>query len=347
MDNNLITETENTSEQIACIKCGSPQILAGYPNKLCADCRQQLIKFPIPLWVKLFGAGIALVMIISFIWLPGNLSAAIALSRAEKAEKSHDYITAQNELKKAQNNAPHAIEILSHLTIAAFHNGDFKTVLEASDKLQGKEIEDTALYNELNNVITQTNEYFPSDTFKTSFKKYKNLVIPDSAYRTYIKKNPMDIYTIVALASSYSDNNDKYQNADTLLSKAIAIDRSYIPALYLKTMIKRELNQPDSSIYYCDQVLLINHQSTYALSSKARTFLKVGKNKEGLLLAKQCYQLDADMPYNLATLALAYHFNKDFKQRDAILDSVKKDSTNAPYITYVKDIISNKIKFQN
>jgi hypothetical protein len=347
VDNNLTPETENTPEQTVCIKCGSPEILSGYPNNLCASCRQQLIKFPIPLWVKLFGAGIALVMIISFIWLPGNLSAAIAMERAEKAEKNHNYITAQNELQKAQKNAPNAIEILSHLTIAAFHNGDFQTVLGASDKLQGKEIEDTALYNELNNVITQTSEYFPSDTFKTTFKNYKNSIIPDSAYRVYIKKNPMDIYAIVALASSYSDNNDKYQSADTLLSRAIAIDRSYILALYLKTMIKRELNQPDSSIYYCNQVLSINHQSAYALSSKARTFLKVGKNKDGLLLAKQCYQLDANMPYNLATLALAYHFNKDFKQRDAILKSVEKDSTNAPYLAYVKDVISNKIKFQN
>jgi hypothetical protein len=346
VDDQLNPEPDNTPAPNVCISCGSPAILPGYPNKLCAPCRDKFIKFNVPAWVKLFGAGIVVIMLISINWLPGNLKAALALARGENAELNHNYITEQNELEKAKKLVPGSIDILAHLMIASFNNDDFKTVFAVSNDLEHKSIEDTVLFNKLNDIIARTKDYFPSDTLTKMLGIYKKTTVPDTAYQRYLKKFPMDVFALFSLASSYSDN-EKYKSADSLLSTLLTIDREYTPALILKTIVKRELSQPDSSIYYCDKMLQNNRQSLFALSSKSRTLLKTGKNQEGLKLAEECYDLKKSMPYNLATLAIAYHFNKDYKQRDAMIAIAAKDSTSNAYMQYAKDIISNKIKFQN
>jgi thioredoxin-like negative regulator of GroEL len=343
VEENLNPETENKPEIPVCRNCDSPNVLHGHPMLLCGDCRTKLINYPIPLWVKLFGAGIGVVLLISMIWLPKNLSAAISLTRAEKAEKRHDYVTGQRELEKAQKIVPNSTDVLEHLMIASYYNNDFATLYDASARLQNKTIEDSAIYEQLTTILNETKQYTPSDTFATAFKQYKDLVVPDTALSRYVKKNPFDIYAVYTLASSY-DDKQQYRSADSLLSRLLVIDAEFFPALNLKTRVKREIDQPDSSIFYCDKILALNHQSVYGMSSKARTFLKTGKKQEGLNLAKQCYQLDDKTPYNLATLAIAYHLNNDFKARDAVLTNAKKDTANAYYMNYANDIISNKAK---
>lgn len=326
-----------------CINCGNPHIVEGYPNKLCADCRNKFIKFPVPLWVKLFGTGIVLVMLVSAVWLPGNLKAAIAISRAEKAEDESNYLNEQKELEKAKSIVPGSIDVLSHLVISSYYNEDYKVLDSAADEIGSTEISDSSLYNKVSNILVHYKEFFPADSFNVYIEKYKKTTIPDTVYQDYLKKNPQDIFSIYSLANSYDDQG-KYSLADSLISECLSIDPDFLPALNFKTSIKRSLNQIDSSIYYCNKIIEINHQSVYALSSKARTFLKIGKKQQALLLAKKGYDLDPSVGYNLATLALAYHLNNDFKKRDEIINLSKRDSSNASYMQYAKDVIANKEK---
>jgi len=346
VDNTPNPDPENIQPADACISCGSPEVLPGYPNKLCSACRDKFTRLTVPPWIKLFGGGIAVIMLISLIWLPTNLNAALELARGEKAELNRNYITEQNELEKAKKLVPGSIDILSHLVIAGFNNDDFKTVLSSLNALENKTIEDTLLVSELNEIAAEARDYFPSDSLIKILGKLKPTEIPDTAYQRYLRKFPRDIFALISLASSYA-GQEKYKSSDSLLSTLLAIDHTYAPALNLKTMVKREINEPDSSIYYCDQLLETNHQSLFALSSKSRTLLKTGKNKIGLKLAEECYHLDKSMSYNLATLAIAYHLNKDYKQRDAIIAIAARDSDGESYMKYAKDIISNKVKFQN
>jgi len=337
---------ENKPAAINCISCGSPDVLHGYPNALCADCRSKLINFPIPMWVKLFGTGILLVMLIAIIWLPGNLSAALNLAKAEKAETKHEYLTEQRELEKALKIAPNSEEILLHMAIASFNNSDFRTLGNCSDALSGKKMEDTALVNRVNEIMAETMFYGPDTTFKQAFAKYKETAIPDTAYQSYIYKNPNDVYATFSLASLYSDQ-EKYQAADSTLVRVLNMHPGFLPALSMIAMVKRELNQTDSSIKYCDELLQINHQNLYALSSKARTLIKQRKNMEGLNMAKEVYALDKTDGYNMSTLVLAYHFNNDFKKRDEMVALAQKDSVTAAYLKYVRNVIANKVKYQN
>ncbi|MCJ8208760.1 hypothetical protein MUY27_03510 [Mucilaginibacter sp. RS28] len=346
MQEDLNLQQERTDEIAKCINCGSLEILSGYRNNLCAECRTAMINYPIPNWVKLFGVGILAVMLISMIWLPGNFKAALALSRADKAEKNHYYLTAQRELEVARKAAPNSIDVLADELIAAYYNNDLETVAKTGDLLAGKEFEDSIKLHRINYISTELRNYSPSDTFKTTFSKYKNQIVSDTVYRNYVNTHPDDDYAKIFLANIYMEK-EYYLNADKLLSNVLLNDAEMIPALNDKVMVKRELNQLDSSLYYADKLLNINRESLYALSSKARTLLKMKRNKEGLELALKCLSLENNFPYNQATLALAYHFNKYYNQRDELLNRSGTDSATISYMQFARDVISNKVKFQN
>ena len=344
MEENTNPEAKSEPDVPVCGSCQNPDVVPGHPMLLCSNCRAYFIKYPIPLWVKLFGAGVGVVLIISLIWLPRNMGAAIALSRAEKAEKELNFLTSQQELEKAKKVAPKSIEVLGHLMIASFNNEDFNTLFDALKAMGDKSVEDTALYNQLSYIMSEARYYTPSDAFAKEFASYQNRPVPDSAYRRFIKQQPSDINAMLSLANLYVQQNN-YRPADTLLSRVMVIDNEFIPAINLKSKVKREIGQPDSSIYYCNKLLAMNHQSLYGLSAKARTLLKTGKLENGTQLAKQCYELSHTEPYNLATLTIAYHLSKNYKQRDEIINSAPKDSATVYYMQYAKDVVSNKIKF--
>ncbi len=56
--------------------------------------------------------------------------------------------------------------------------------------------------------------------------------------------------------------------------------------------------------------------------------------------------LDAHDAYSNATLAMAYHFNKMIKERDAVIEQEKqsRDSSAIQYIQYAIDVIGDKEK---
>jgi len=340
MEENQIPVPENAEETPVCAGCGNPEILHGHSTKFCANCRNAYIKYPIPLWVKLFGVGIMVLMAVSFALSPKNFEAAIALSRAEKFENRQDYASEQRELRKAVEIAPNSVEILAHLLIASFYNADFVTYDEAIRKLGGKNFNDSELLKKVNDITAYTVDYFPSDSLVKMYERYPK-GIPDSTYARYTKLHPTDVYTQYAFASACFDK-ENYSKTDSLLAGVTTINPHHMYALFLRSITKREMNQLDSSVYFCDKLLQENHQSAMGLSSKARTLLKQGHFKDGLDMALKTNELDSAFYYNKATLAIAYHFNKKTKERDALIKQSSNDSTLAASMQYASEIISGK-----
>ncbi|RKR81599.1 hypothetical protein BDD43_1748 [Mucilaginibacter gracilis] len=338
--NNAVAEAKS-----GCVNCGNPQIVEGYANALCKPCRDGFNKLSIPLWVKLFGAFVLLLFVVAIFEIPTNFSTALSLAKAEKAEKEGKYLTSQRELEKIIDKAPDAIEIPGHLLIAAFYNLDYKTLGQMARKLTGKTFEDTALVHQINYLESKANNYFPTDSFMVVAKPYnaKFDAIPESVYKQYIDKNPADLFARYNYAAKFFDTDKK--KCDSLTDRILAIDPEYIFALQLKTSVKREIKQLDSSLYYCDKMVAINHELPLALSTKARTILKQGKKAEGLKMAKSSYGLNYKDGYTIATLALAYHLNGNTTERDALIAKTDRDSSDLGYMQYTKDVISGKVTF--
>lgn len=340
-----LSEKENASK--GCMNCGHPIIEAGYPNPLCSDCRQQFIKYPIPLYVKLFAAAIALVMLYSITKLPHNFSTIVHFERGLQSEKRHDFTTARQEFDKALGNIPDLMKAKCHLMIAAYEEMDFRTVYLLSNELNGKEIEDQELLDKMTRAVKGVNSYLPADSFVKIMERYGSVdSIPVQVYMDYIAAFPDETFPRVRLSTLFWEKGS-YSISDSMLNDVLRLDKELKTVYSAKAGVKRMLNQYDSAIWYCDQILRMNRQSVLGLSSKARVLLRMKKDKEGLEMALQSQSISNDDPFGLATLALAYHFNNNFSARDQLVRSAATDSTLLPYFVYVQDIIQGKEKFRD
>lgn len=345
MENNEISNEQH--ENKGCLNCGNPLIVQGYRNPLCHECRTSFINFPIPKGIKIFRIIILAILIFSVTKMEKNISAGIHLKRGERAEKKGLYLTAQREYEKTIELIPDFQEVNCDLMIASLHNLDFATVFKMSEYLDGKSIENHSLYNEITDVLNVAVSYFPTDSFNLIIEKYKSLdSIPDKIFQSYILKYPEELFPKIRYVSILMDRAE-YKESEPLLDFVLSQNKNHITALGMKSAIKRELGQYDSAHYYCDRMIAYNKESTFGISSKARTFLKEKKDEEGLYWAKKSIDIDKNDPYTLATLAVAYHFNNRIEERNKLLNLAKKDSSVMIYMEYAQDVISGKEKFRD
>jgi tetratricopeptide (TPR) repeat protein len=350
MEPNLNEHTPDNSEPAnKCIKCRSEDILHGYPNALCAECRVGYIKFPFPLWIKVFGIGIGVVVLFSCFSFFDNVQTGIHMERGIRAEKERLYFTAQKEFEKVLKKVPDHIDAKAHLLISAYYNQDFSTLIETSNSLEGETIEDQDLFRNAEKAINSAAGFFPSDSLNAVYERFKNDTGKvSSAIEDYYRNAPHDISAGLDIASKAFDKED-YIKADTILGKILKSDSENISALTLMSSIKRYQKDAPGALKYIDQLLSINKENLYALSSKARVKLMMHKDDEALQLAEQVNKLDKAFPYNIATLAIIYHYTNKVNKRDEIVKKVQasKDSATMEYMQYAMDIINNKEKLRD
>src|ERR1700750_2002622 len=103
MEENPVAENANGEVINGCMSCGNPEILADYPTPLCQDCRTRFVRFPIPMWIKIFAGAIVIVLLFSLFTLAKNISLGMHLERGKKAEKEKKYLTAQQNFEEVVN----------------------------------------------------------------------------------------------------------------------------------------------------------------------------------------------------------------------------------------------------
>jgi hypothetical protein len=338
--------TAQPDQPTGCLNCGFSIIEKDYPTPLCKDCREKFIKFPIPGWIKIFAAAIAIVLLLSMVSLTKNFSIGLHWQKAKNAEKTHRYLTAKNELQQVVKSVPDFVEAKTQLMISSFYTEDLQTFVEMSSQLQGVNIEDADDYALLTEMYDRMGKYLPSDSF-THFINAYHIVdsIPETVYKDYLQSFPDEIFPAIHYCSKLMDK-DQYATCDSLLDRVLQKDDHYLSALGMKSSLKREIKQFDSSFYYCDKILSTNAESTYAMSSRARTFLKEYKDDEGLKWALKSFEIDKTDSYSKATLALAYHFTNNKTERDKLLQSLKNDTLATWQIKYVNDIIEGRENFR-
>ncbi len=328
-----------------CFDCGNPDIVKDVPNALCTECRNAAIKFPIPVWVKLFGGGILLLVLFSLINLPQSLTLGSNLEKGIAAEEQQKFVTAQRYFMQVIKLDSNNTEANEHLMVAAYYNYDLANFLKAGNRIGNKTLDEDDLLNKVNALADKTNFYFPSDSFYAIEQRYTSEEhIPDSVYINYINNNDENVFEETLYASVLFDRKD-YHRCDSMCNIIIQTDGENFAALGLMASAKRFENQPDSSIAYCDRMINMNSEYTYATCLKARALLKQQKNDEAMQLVKQCILTDSTNAYTLATLALTYHCMHDAGKRDAVLQNAERrnsDSSNAGVFQYVHDVINNK-----
>jgi hypothetical protein len=330
-----------------CLQCGVHVEMIPGKNPLCPDCRTAFIKFPIPRWIKLFGAGVVIALGYALISLPATLNAGIHFERGSDAAKRNDHFTAQQELQMAVSGEHNFVKAKCALLISAFHNEDYETMQRMSNELNGVEIEDEELLNKANVAMAEAGSFMPSDSFAKIVAQYNNDAdqVPLQEVIAYLQTVPDDYYACMIVANSLFETNKPA--ADSVLDQILTDNPGYRPALQLKAPLKRELGQFDSSYHYIDKLLQANRQSLTALSARVRTLLKEKRDAQALKEAEALYRMDPTDMNVRSSYALALHFNNKMQERDGIMNAAYKDTASAIYFEFAKEIINGKRPFRN
>jgi tetratricopeptide (TPR) repeat protein len=331
-----------------CPNCGQPAMEGDQPTPLCSDCREKFTRLHIPVWIRIFAGGIAVILLFSLFTLPRSISLGVHLDKGKKAMEAKKFSTAEKEFSKVLEKAPSNVEARGNLLIAMFYNQDYELFDSMYKKMVGLNIEDKSLYSEIDKVMTKAEAYRSSDSFDVFKKPYSDeALIPDTAWDRYLRHHTEDRYAEQEYALLLYNKKD-YHHCDSLVEEALQSDYEYIPALMLGINSKRDEGDLDGAMAYVDRMLAINHESVWALSAKARTFLRQKKMKLGLDLALKLYDMDKQSAYALSTLILAYHFNGRTSDRDVLIKKARSspmDSSGIVYLQYALDVIDNKEKF--
>lgn len=350
MEDSLELQSQGTeaTTKPSCARCDCALINHHFKSNVCSDCRLYFIKYPIPPKIKAFGVGVLLLLLYALSSLPDNIKTGIHLKRGKVAAEKKAYATAQKEFAEVVKREPKFIEAQCRLLIAAYRNDDFTTVVNTYPAIDGKEIDDDNLYNEVEHTLLAVQRALPTDSFGVFIEEQKTTIdsIPTKALFSYLGYHQHDDFAKIRLTYNLVNEGD-YTTADSLLNNLLSGDADFIPALQLKVPVKRELQQFDSSYHFINRLLSLNSQNIYALSCKVRTMLKEKKDLEALHLAKQYAKMYPSDGHLLSSLALAYHFNGDTKNRDLVLRNAAKDTSIASSLAYVNDVISGKEIFRN
>lgn len=346
----LIVELEHNPASGKCVHCDNPQIVEGYPTHLCHECRRKFTRYPIPLWIKIFAGSVLITIFFTLFTFPENLSVAVHLERGRDAERQNRFLTAKKEFLQVLQRQPNNVEAKGYLMLASFYNEDYDGFFKYSEELQGSDFGNKELLARLNDATGQFPHYYPDHDLAELMENTDSatLTMPDTTLANFLIGHPENVYGLYTYASQLYDV-ENYKACDSVLEKLLQTDIVYQPALRLMANSKRQSGDYEGSLEYCRRIIEINRESAYVYANIARTFLKQKKDKEGLEMAQKSIALNDTLPYNIATLALAYHFNKERVKRDLLINQMKKKSnpSSAVYYDYVIDVINQKESFRN
>jgi tetratricopeptide (TPR) repeat protein len=289
-------EASGANEDKRCVHCKLKNYDPSRDTKICEDCRQVFMKYPIPKWIWLFAGAILLIMFVSMIRMPRYLNAAIFLSQAEKAMEAKRYVTAQKKLEKAIIAFPQNLEINARLMIAGGRNLDFKAFNIGYHFVINKKISDNDLLKELEETMVFVQSFFPSDRLLRSKIDQANdssdLLIKMFDSLEINKNNDVLLAGVFISNKLYDANN--YSEAEMLLARVLKIDPTNYPALSLSSAVKRNIGKYDEALADCDKMLAMNKEDVGSIAQKCRIELKRKHDESAAVYAKEAMSVDSE-----------------------------------------------------
>lgn len=307
-ETNQVQPEEKLLDERLCVNCQERRFEGEYKTKLCYDCRQAFINYPIPKWIWAFGGGILVIMLIGMFRMPLYFSSAIHLSRAEKAMDEKLYQTAQNELKQVVEAFPDNTEANAKLFIASGRNLDMLLFSKTYDNIIGKNFEDQTLLKEVEGVMAFVQSIYPKDTMLN----IKVDMVKDSSaflltlFDTY-KNNEDYLVAGVAVSNCLYDLKD-YEATEKVLEEVLKVQNNFYPALSLLAATKRNLKKFDEAIAVCDKMMEENKEDINALSQKTRIEIKRKNDKQASFYATQAVKINPESIVAMEAQAMVNYF---------------------------------------
>lgn len=315
----------NEPTQNVCEQCGSTNIEDDYRLNLCMNCRDELSKFRIPIWVKGFAILVMAILVAALMKFPNTLNAGISYERAIKFEQEKKYLSAMREYEKVVNTYPDSTTALSKLFITQYRTGRIGYAAETYDKLVGRDVDDELLFNEISSILEQLNSWYsPSKAFNDLMNASQNYDLEQVRDKViaFVNNNPKETFASLDLASILMSTGETEKAKEVALG-VLKEYPDFIDCSFLLGAIYRETGEYDKAIELYNRILESNVERADAYSAIARIELKRGNDKAGLDMAARAYNIDDSDSFIVSNLVLAYHFNNMVAERDKLFDTYK------------------------
>jgi predicted Zn-dependent protease len=339
---------QNTAGNDGCQKCGIPSYEEGYKIKLCAPCRRELSRYPIKKSVLWAALGVGLLILLSLAKFPKSFKAGLNYERAIRLEEQHKYLSAEAALRQTLKDYPEYLQGACHYMIAAYYNDHLMEADSAREHWAGQTFNnEKELIERVNQVLDGFKNYHFQDTaFHMVRDSLRN---DDIAYRAalkhYVQQHPDDNLANYLLADLYYDTQE-YTATDSLCDLVLTAAPDFQPAYGLLAASYREEKQYEKATAVCNRLLKLNAESVYAHIALVKILLKQKQDKQALEKAQYSFSLAPGDASTMQVLALAYHFNKQNKERDALLARFKQNADTSG-LAYMQGVIAGTITYRD
>jgi len=139
----------------------------------------------------------------------------------------------------------------------------------------------------------------------------------------YVKYYPLDDLAWTILGNAHRDLGHG-DLAEKAYDQALKINPRCVQAITGKGGLHRARGEYDKAMAAYEKAVEIDPKYAHAYSSMADIALKQEQDAQALQYAKKAYELDKTDPAIAAKLAVAYHYNGDFKKRDEMTAVAKR-----------------------
>lgn len=305
-------------EEIRCQSCGGREIEAGFTLALCHECRTQLSRRPVPVWIKGITVVIVILLVYAMAHFPSTLTAGIHYKRGVQAYADHKNLTAAREFEQASERFPDSTKILARLFLAYYHSDRINEANQVFGRISGEEAEDEEMANQINTVITEMDRRYYADEELEDILAEEELEPRIKKLKQYITGHPENVSGQYYLADSLFDAK-QFTEVESIMLKLRESEPDFDIATLLLAAAYRETKQYDKAAVEVQSVLSGNTESDHAYFALSRIELKQHKDEQGLRDAQKAYELNPDNGANIANLALANHYTQHLDERDHLV----------------------------
>jgi tetratricopeptide (TPR) repeat protein len=139
----------------------------------------------------------------------------------------------------------------------------------------------------------------------------------------YLESHPDNDLAWALLGHANQDVED-FEGAQAAYDRALEINPERVEAWVGQGILHRKLGDPEQAMQCYEQALAIDPNNADAYGSMAALALQTYQDAKALEYAEKAYELDRRSPVVAANLAVIYHYNEMYEERDAMTAEAEK-----------------------
>lgn len=336
-----------------CKKCNTRRIdkSENPKSELCLECRQELIKYPIPLQLWLTMAVVAVMVIISMLRFPGVFKTYWAYQDAKQQQQEDCVYTAMNQYNIVLESYPTASSIAVDMTDMAMKYSFYDSASYIIDEyLVGKEVTDS-IYNRIEGYFVTLDEYY--NTYDTVDAIVADMEESGQVLQTSWLMGELEnllnqpgydkelLYYYMGWISETEEEQVDY------LKKCVEINNNYPDAAAQVANYYRRNNQLTEAKAYLEPILKRFRDSPDLLRSIAILEMLDGNADQGLAYAAYAYEVNPEGEYVADTYAVALSQNGRLDEAKDLLDQNADGEMSAYFDDETLEILEGKISLED